>query len=65
MHDLLSALGDTEPLVCAEACTSIGIVSQTARRTRQQMRTRLQATANHDTSAEVRRHARWAIDMVA
>jgi hypothetical protein len=62
LDDLVPALGDDEPLVRSEACASLGALSQAALQARPQIRALLQATAGHDTSSEVRRHAQWAIE---
>jgi HEAT repeat protein len=65
LDDLVAALGDEEPLVRSEACTSLAMLSQAALHARPQIWAPLQATAEHDPSSEVRRHAQWAIDMIA
>jgi HEAT repeat protein len=65
LDDLVSALGDEEPLVRSEACRSLGMLGQAAPPARRQVRAHLHATAAHDTSSEVRRHAQWAIDTIA
>ncbi|MGH3406296.1 MAG: HEAT repeat domain-containing protein [Streptosporangiaceae bacterium] len=65
LDELVSALNDEEPLVRFEACMSLGMLSQAAPPIRQQARVHLQATAEHDTSSEVRRQAQWAIDTIA
>jgi HEAT repeat protein len=64
LDDLVSALGDQQPLVRCEACMSLGMLAQAAPPIRQQVRAHLQATAEHDASSEVRRHAQWAIGMI-
>jgi HEAT repeat protein len=64
LDDLVSALGDEEPLVRSEACTSLGMLGQAAPPARQQIRAHLRATAECDTSSEVRKHAQWAIDTI-
>jgi hypothetical protein len=64
LDDLVSVLGDDEPLVRSEACASLGALSQAALHARPQIRALLQATAGHDTSSEVRRHAQWAIETI-
>jgi hypothetical protein len=65
LDDLVSAQGDEEPLVRSEAGTSLGMLSQAALHARPQIWAPLQATAERDPSSEVRRHAQWAIDMIA
>lgn len=62
LDDLLSTLGDAEPLVRSEAITSLGMLSRAAPAARGQIQARLQAVADHDVSSEVREHARSAID---
>jgi hypothetical protein len=64
LDDLVSALGDQEPMVRCEACTSLGMLAQATSPIRQQVRVHLQAAAEHDASSQVRRHAQWAIDMI-
>ncbi|MBO0803045.1 MAG: HEAT repeat domain-containing protein [Nocardiopsaceae bacterium] len=61
LDDLLSALGDEQPLVRSEACVSLGVLSAEAPALRPQIRARLQATARSDTSSEVRSSARQAV----
>jgi HEAT repeat protein len=63
LDDLVSALGDDEPLVRSEACMSLSMLSQAAHAC-PQIQPHLQATAEHDTSSEVRRHAQWAIETI-
>ncbi len=65
LDDLVSALGDEQPLVRSEACLSLSMLSQAVPAARQQIRAHLQATAEHDTSTEVRANAQWAIDTIA
>jgi HEAT repeats len=62
LDDLVSALGDEQPLVRSEACASLGTLGEAVPATRQQIRARLQDTAEHDKSSEVRRDAQAAID---
>jgi HEAT repeat protein len=64
LDDLLSALADEQPLVRSEACTSLGMLGQAVPATRQPIRARLKAIAEHDTSKEVRDDAQRAIDDV-
>lgn len=65
LDDLVSALGDEQPLVRSEACASLGTLGEAVLATRQQIRARLQDTAEHDKSSEVRRDAQAAIDWMA
>jgi hypothetical protein len=65
LDDLVAALKDAEPLVRSEACQSLGMLGQAVPRVRQQAGAHLQATAEHDSSGEVRREAQWAIDTIA
>ncbi len=60
----MAALGDEEPLVRSEACTSLGMLSQAELHARPQIRACLQPIAELDTSGEVRRHAQWAIETI-
>lgn len=62
--ELVSALADEQPLVRSEACTSLGMLGEAVPASRQQIRARLQDTAEHDESSEVRRDAHWAIDQM-
>jgi HEAT repeat protein len=64
LDDLLSALGDEHPLVRSEACTSLSMLGQAMPATRQPMRARLKATAEHDASSEVRADAQRAIKAI-
>jgi hypothetical protein len=61
-HDLLSALADEQPLVRSEACTSLSMLGQAVPATREPIRARLKAIAEHDTSAQVRDGAQRAIE---
>lgn len=63
--ELVSALADEQPLVRSEACTSLGMLGEAVPATRQQIRSRLQDTAEHDESSEVRRHAQSAVGWMA
>jgi len=65
LGDLVSALADEQPLVRSEACTSLGMLGEAVPATRQQIRARLQDTAEHDEASEVRRNAQSAIDWMA
>jgi HEAT repeat protein len=64
LHDLISALGDEQPLVRSEACASLSALGQAVPATRQPMRARLKAVAEHDTSSEVRSDAQRAIEEI-
>jgi HEAT repeat protein len=64
LDDLVAALGDEEPLVRSEACTSLGMLSQAELHARPQIRAYLQPIAELDTSSLVRRHAQWAIETI-
>ena len=64
LDDLMSALGDEQPLVRSEACASLSMLGQAVPATRQPMRARLQAIAEHDTSSEVRGDAQRALEEV-
>lgn len=65
LDDLMSALGDEQPLVRSEACASLSMLGQAVPTTRQPMRTRLKAIAEHDTSHEVRSDAQRAVEAIA
>jgi hypothetical protein len=65
LDDLVTALGDDQPLVRSEACSSLGMLGQAVPAALQQVRTQLIVIAEHDTSSEVRRAARRAAATVA
>jgi HEAT repeat protein len=64
LDDLISALGDEQPLVRSEACVSLSMLGQAVPATREPMRARLKAIAEHDTSSEVRSDARRALEEI-
>jgi hypothetical protein len=65
LDDLVSALGDDQPLVRSEACTSLRALGQAVPAVRQQIQAHLEALAKHDTCAEVRSDAQRAIERIA
>jgi HEAT repeat protein len=65
IDDLVSVLEDEQPLVRSEACDSLGMLGQAELSVRQRIRAHLQAVADHDASAEVRRDAQWSIDRMS
>ena len=65
LADLMSALGDEQPLVRSEACISLSMLGRAVPATREPMRAHLKAIAEHDTSSEVRSYAKDAIEEVA
>jgi HEAT repeat protein len=65
LEDLVSALGDEQPLVRSEACASLGALGKAVPAARPQIRARLQATTERDKSSEVRRDAQSAIAWMA
>jgi len=65
LEDLVSALGDEQPLVRSEACASLGMLGKAVSAARQRIRACLQDAAEHDKSSEVRRDAQSAIDWMA
>lgn len=65
LDELMSALGDEQPLVRSEACVSLSMLEQAVPATGEPMRARLQAVAERDTSSEVRRDAQRALEEIA
>jgi HEAT repeat protein len=65
LEDLVSPLGDEQPLVRSEACMSLGMLGRAVPAARQQIRARLQDTVEHDESGEVRQDAQSAVDWMA
>lgn len=64
LGDLLSALADEQPLVRSEACMSLSMLGQAVPATRQPIRARLRAIAEHDAFKQVRDDAQRAIENV-
>ena len=64
LDDLMSALGDEQPLVRSEACISLSMAGQAIPAMRQLIRTHLTAVAEHDMSREVRSNAQQAIEAI-
>ncbi|TDC47814.1 hypothetical protein E1281_25700 [Actinomadura sp. KC345] len=65
LDDLVSALGDDQPLVRSEACTSLRALAQAIPAARRQVEAHLETIAEHDTCAEVRSDAQRAIETLA
>jgi hypothetical protein len=65
LDDLISVLGDDQPLVRAEARFSLGMLGRAVPAARHPMRTSLAALAERDPSREVRMSAQWAVEAIA